>query len=699
MNCEHVQRVLDALIDNELDLWSALRVRRHLARCADCAAIHHDARRLSEQARSWRDVAAPTALRSRIRSTLVQAPTLPQTPSVSARRGLGSNLRLLSGGSLMRRSLAFALAASITLGLFLVLGRRADPVYAQLQRTAAAYRQVRSVHIQAWFLDVRGRRMDFEAWYAKPYLSWRRAGNELSINDGTGKWTYIEGDRTASYQPVSGLKAEDWQRHFDVEKHLHHARRGFGVEDLGTEVIHGIPLHKIRLSGEGRSERETWWLDPSTHLVRQRRTERSDGPLSQNWRVVGQSTLIEYNVTPPRGLFTFTPPRGAQVVRMEPGPGGHFEKLLWDSRVLAQRKARGIDFQIELLAFHRSPRGDLFVVLRPNWWGSLGLVLTDTDGGRYVGRGFHLGDQREKGYTTIFFPERSLPIRRGLEYQLRVYQGDGIDDDPWTEGESSRPLAVFDQLTPRDGPASLDTLAEEFARRDMDVTLGFLRSSGLGLAALRQGHAEEAQAYLEDAVNQATNPNRDDTHAVYLGLAGVYGENGRVDEARAMLRKAYHTATRDVPDVRTAMRAAEAMERLGDRESARHWVEELLVSREFRLAPGQVMKLVSKYEQLSGDSAGAKQYLVKGLEPWLREQPVLGFGDAWNMGQALEQAGLKDLALEAYVKGLETTILKPYRESGGKLFRDDAEKLIRAVRRLGGQEAVERLTVRQTPER
>src|SRR5688572_17019849 len=70
MNCEHVQRVLDALIDDELDLWSASRVRRHLTRCADCAAIHRDTRQLSEQVRSWRDVSAPPALKGRISQAL-----------------------------------------------------------------------------------------------------------------------------------------------------------------------------------------------------------------------------------------------------------------------------------------------------------------------------------------------------------------------------------------------------------------------------------------------------------------------------------------------------------------------------------------------------------------------------------------------------------------------------------------------------
>ena len=85
------------------------------------------------------------------------------------------------------------------------------------------------------------------------------------------------------------------------------------------------------------------------------------------------------------------------------------------------------------------------------------------------------------------------------------------------------------------------------------------------------------------------------------------------------------------------------------------------------------------------------------LERALREGPTLGFEDGWKLGQAFETLGRTDLALEAYTKGLETSgALKSYRQSGGKLFREDAERLIGAVRRLGGEAAVNRLTDRSS---
>jgi hypothetical protein len=42
-------------------------------------------------------------------------------------------------------------------------------------------------------------------------------------------------------------------------------------------------------------------------------------------------------------------------------------------------------------------------------------------------------------------------------------------------------------------------------------------------------------------------------------------------------------------------------------------------------------------------------------------------------------------------------MLEQYRASGGKLWREDTEKFIAQVRRLGGEAAVKRLTVHPLP--
>jgi RNA polymerase sigma factor (sigma-70 family) len=43
-------------------------------------------------------------------------------------------------------------------------------------------------------------------------------------------------------------------------------------------------------------------------------------------------------------------------------------------------------------------------------------------------------------------------------------------------------------------------------------------------------------------------------------------------------------------------------------------------------------------------------------------------------------------------------VLKQYRASNGKLWRKETETMIAAVRRLGGEDAVKRLTPREIPE-
>jgi tetratricopeptide (TPR) repeat protein len=688
MNCHRVEQLLDAFIDREIGGWKSWRITRHLARCAACAAICAETRRLGAGARAWRNVTAPPGLAARIESALAASPSsanVSASPPISRRTsGLPSRRETLR----VKHSLGAAIIALVALAWFMVAGRHGDTAYAQLLRVASAYRGINSVHLTGWALGPEGQRIGLEMWCARPYRSWWKRGNQLEVCDGKDEWSYEEGAKTATFQPIHGIDAEGWQRMFDVEEHLERARRGFAIEDLGIERVNGTPLRKLRLSGEGYSERETWWLDPSTNLVRQDLTERAVDPLGRRWSVTGGTTRIDYDVIPPKGLFSFAPPPGVRALpRSSPGDRQVMERLLWDGRVLARRTSP--DTTIELLAFNRSERGDLFLVLQPTPYYPLNLILTDSEGGHYASYPLSGGYQEHKVSMVVFFPERSGPIHPGLTYQLRIYL--------WAGADSGTPAAVFDRLTPKDGPPSLGARAEEFAQRYLNGSLEFRRSLILGLAALREGRAQEAQADLEDAEKRVSNPNVADVHEAYLGLADLYTQAGRRDDARAMLEKAHHAATYDLKNGGTVMKAAESMERLGDLDTARQWYQELLVSREFGLGPGSILKAARKYEQLSGDHDGAAKYLVERLEPFLQESPVLGFGDAGEMGQAYEAIGRRDLALQAYTKGLETTLLKPYRESGGKLFRDDAEKLIAAVRRLGGEAAVNRLTVRPNP--
>jgi tetratricopeptide (TPR) repeat protein len=603
----------------------------------------------------------------------------------------------------MRRSLTAVLAVTAALTAFLLLGRRADPVYAQLRRTEAAIRQVRSVHFVGWGLGPDGRRVSIESWYARPYLSWGKRGDELSVVDGEREWRHVEGSGIAYYQPATELKAVDWQRLFDFEKRLERTRQGEVAEDLGLETVGATPLRKIRLAGEGYTARETWWLDPVTDLVRQVIREQKDGPLSDQWRVVSRSTRIEYDVTPPRGLFTFTPPPGVRVMRVaqeEEDQAVRIDRLLTDGQVLAKQKSG--DTTVELLAFSRSAGGNLFAVWSVTpyipW---VHPILTDSAGGRYISFNLIDASQQEKASTTLFFRVGTPPAPSELTHELQFHLFPNLADS-WVDRIESKPGIRFDHLTPRNGPALLDQAARETAMQRRGASLDFFRATALGHVALRQGRTAEAMAHLEDAVRRTSQEltrqmNPHEMHTVRLELAELYIKAGRPDDARTLLETLHRAVAYEQKVTSPALKAAEAMERLGEHETAARWMKELIVSREFDLTTRHTIRIAKTYERLSGDKAGARESLLVRLEQILRTSPVLGFGDGWDMAQAFEAAGRKDLALEAYTKALETTILKPYRESGGKLWREDTEKYIAQIRRLGGEEAVQRLTVRPRP--
>ncbi|HET9754428.1 MAG TPA: zf-HC2 domain-containing protein, partial [Myxococcales bacterium] len=52
MSCNDTRRLLDAWVDNELDLRGALEVEAHLGSCADCAAQERSLRELQNFARA-----------------------------------------------------------------------------------------------------------------------------------------------------------------------------------------------------------------------------------------------------------------------------------------------------------------------------------------------------------------------------------------------------------------------------------------------------------------------------------------------------------------------------------------------------------------------------------------------------------------------------------------------------------------------
>jgi hypothetical protein len=186
MHCEHVQRAMDALIDNELDLWSSLRLRRHLTRCADCAAIHHNARQLSERVRSWRDVPASPALKGRISQALGAPTTQLRELSEHARSSRSIQRRARIWTTTARLAGAMTVAA---LAVALWLGGRpgSDVLAAVIRATEAA----RAWHLVAT-IDT-GSVM--ESWFVLGLGSYERqtsqAGHTERITVDDGKKRYV----------------------------------------------------------------------------------------------------------------------------------------------------------------------------------------------------------------------------------------------------------------------------------------------------------------------------------------------------------------------------------------------------------------------------------------------------------------------------------------------------------------------------
>lgn len=81
MNCEPVQRLLDAHLDDELDAATAVAVQQHLAGCAGCSALRAERQALRDGLRRLPRHEAPAPLREAVRRRLDR-----ETPTSAATR-------------------------------------------------------------------------------------------------------------------------------------------------------------------------------------------------------------------------------------------------------------------------------------------------------------------------------------------------------------------------------------------------------------------------------------------------------------------------------------------------------------------------------------------------------------------------------------------------------------------------------------
>ena len=129
MTCAGTVRLLDASVDNELDLRCALELEEHLAGCPACSAEEHGLRELQSSARAglFRH-ATPPSLEERLREALqLEAPATPAgIATVSASLPALAERRL-------RTSWRWAAASSVAVAaLVLVVGPRLRPPAAEV---------------------------------------------------------------------------------------------------------------------------------------------------------------------------------------------------------------------------------------------------------------------------------------------------------------------------------------------------------------------------------------------------------------------------------------------------------------------------------------------------------------------------------------------------------------------------------------
>jgi anti-sigma factor RsiW len=322
MNCNRVQQALDALADGELGRWNAWRMERHLARCAACSAAREETRRLGEQARAWRNVTAPQALKARIAAALAASPQPEErtpAPAVSP-RSISAKEKLRMAAT--RWGWAMTLAA-ILAALWVGSPRGGDAVAAAIRATEAAP----AVHL----VGHGSRGTTVEGWVLAGVGSYIRVegpGREtIMVDDLKHRFDYdVQGRRVAT-MPSSMADPKEAARDlefFSATGTLRQLQKHHAVRDIlvSTVVHNGRRLRRITARGES----SLVYVDPATNRV----------VLMEDWSSAPdpqyERTEIDYPdpASVNRALFQFKVPPGVTV---------HPIPALSDSAERALRKA------------------------------------------------------------------------------------------------------------------------------------------------------------------------------------------------------------------------------------------------------------------------------------------------------------------------------------------------------------------------
>lgn len=312
MHCDSGQ--LNALADAELSAWAAAHVRQHLKTCPDCAAEYRAIQVLSAQARAWGDVTAPAELEARIAAAL---PTPERKRRITWRPVAAAVAAAL-----------FALMALFTPGQ---PGRPA-PAFADVERAMGA---VQSASWQSEFFWTRGRvRVSRQRTWVRrmpPAIAgYDVEFDERSLTDQRGYVDYSPKKNTYIKHPPEKDVSKDVA---DLLRRITDPIAGAG-DIRPSAATHWTPWRREKVTLEGRpcwkfsrEERRdsgakrhappsqglkqmSLWADVGT--LRVARIEFHHTGSDDNGIKRAVFSDYQYNRTPPKGVFDWSPPPGAK---------------------------------------------------------------------------------------------------------------------------------------------------------------------------------------------------------------------------------------------------------------------------------------------------------------------------------------------------------------------------------------------------
>lgn len=192
----------------------------------------------------------------------------------------------------------------------------ADPAAALMEAAAARYRSATSVcsdFVQRLVVPLLGQDQTGRGRFCsqrpdKFALRFTEPPGDLVVGDGTWVWAYypsMDAKQVLRFPAARAPGGFDFHREYFEDW-----AAKYGVTLEGSDTVAGRATRRLRLAPKAGAAYEAVvvWLEPDG-VLRQIRVEEENGSV----RTV-TLTSPDMGGTPPASWFTFTPPRGAQVI-------------------------------------------------------------------------------------------------------------------------------------------------------------------------------------------------------------------------------------------------------------------------------------------------------------------------------------------------------------------------------------------------